>query len=541
MGDLSAQRVKRCDQQISVNAVWLSAMLALAALVLFVIRLPGSMQFDSFAFFDTGANLTIQNLLNRGYRPTVDFAYLYGLLPLAFGHFWFSALGFTPLACIVAVPVADILIVWGMVRFATALRLNIAGVLLFIAATPYTIPSSYLNLSNLLEAVFLCHALAEQARGNRRAALALVTGCAFVKPSMAYVYGFVLLVLMIAGAFRHRTHLLRRIGSDIYPAVLTGVTMSVLLATMFGVSPLLNSLFPTAGIKIYKAEHFGFFHEGGRGFWAPPDVHWTYYVSSLAGPWIAGSLFLIVAGLFAVVRLLTTREDDERATLIWEMVLVCGALHLAFILLFFGNQWSEVYYFYVLVFGLAAIARLGTGSQLVVAALAVAIPAVVVNKWIIHRLTPAATPVMAGAEAPGSAGAPAAPSSGFTYQLWFTSSPNWETGGLWSSSSERAEWSNVLSLIRGKRAALIVWYGCADVLFPDFMPPVTALLAPGVDNPSDLQRKIAQLDTATIVVMPRWQSSLLDTSPAIGTVVRRNFVKLREGNQFVIYRRRGGS
>lgn len=223
------------------------------------------------------------------------------------------------------------------------------------------------------------------------------------------------------------------------------------------------------------------------------------------------------------------------------MVFTCGALHLAFISLFFGNQWSEVYYFYVLVFGLAAIAQLATGSQLVVAALAVAIPAVMVNKWIIEPLTPTATPIMDGAEAPASTAAPAAPSSGFTYQLWFTSSPSWETGGLWSSSSERAEWSNVLLLIRGHRAALLVWYGCADLLFPEFMPPVTALLVPGVDNPSDLHRKIAQLDTATMVVMPRWQSSLLDTSPTIGTAVHRDFVKLQEGDKFVIYRRRGGS
>lgn len=286
----------RRAEQLSVNSAWLSAVLALAALLLFVIRLPGSMQFDTFAFFDTGANLSIQSLLSRGYRPTVDFTYIYGLLCLAFGRVWFSALGFTPLACIAAVPVADILIIRGMVRFATALRLNVAGVLLLIVATPYTIPSSYLNLCNLLEAVFLCNALAEQACGNRRTALALVTGCAFVKPSMAYVYGFVLVVLIIARAFQRRTDLLRRIGSDIYPAVLTGAAMSVLLAAMFGVSPLLNSLFPTGAMKIYAAQNFGFFHEGGRGFWSPPGVHWTYYISSPAGPWIAGSLVLIAAG-----------------------------------------------------------------------------------------------------------------------------------------------------------------------------------------------------------------------------------------------------
>ena len=43
---------------------------------------PVSLDFAHFAFCDSGANLSLQYLIAHGYRPTIDFAYHYGLLPI---------------------------------------------------------------------------------------------------------------------------------------------------------------------------------------------------------------------------------------------------------------------------------------------------------------------------------------------------------------------------------------------------------------------------------------------------------------------------
>ena len=51
---------------------------------------PTVSTFENFLFADWGANLTAQALIDQGDRPTVEFFYPYGLLPLLFGRFWFG-------------------------------------------------------------------------------------------------------------------------------------------------------------------------------------------------------------------------------------------------------------------------------------------------------------------------------------------------------------------------------------------------------------------------------------------------------------------
>jgi hypothetical protein len=57
-------------------------------------------------------------------------------------------------------PLIDILIVWGFVRFAANLKVNLAGVLIILLTASLTIPSSFLNLTHGVEPIFLLHALA---------------------------------------------------------------------------------------------------------------------------------------------------------------------------------------------------------------------------------------------------------------------------------------------------------------------------------------------------------------------------------------------
>src|SRR4051794_8582622 len=55
--------------------------------------------FFRYAFGDSGTSLTIADLVRRGYRPTIDFGYIYGLLPLLINRIGFTAAGATPGAC----------------------------------------------------------------------------------------------------------------------------------------------------------------------------------------------------------------------------------------------------------------------------------------------------------------------------------------------------------------------------------------------------------------------------------------------------------
>ena len=150
--------------------------------------------FFRFAFSDSGTSLTIDDLVRRGFRPTIDFGYIYGLLPLLINRVWFAVLGASPGACRWAILVCNIVMAWGLARFAAAQRVGWVGVALLALAMPDLLRSSYDVLVQALEPALLVHALAEQARGRRDRALALVTAAAFVKPSMSYLFGLYLLV-----------------------------------------------------------------------------------------------------------------------------------------------------------------------------------------------------------------------------------------------------------------------------------------------------------------------------------------------------------
>ncbi|HEY2157589.1 MAG TPA: hypothetical protein VGH33_18315, partial [Isosphaeraceae bacterium] len=245
------------------------------------------------AFGDAGANLTIEYLTQHGDRPGIDNGYIYGLLCLGFGHVWCGLVGLTPYASFAAWALGNVLMGWGMARFAYHARVGPVGLALMLVEI---VPGKDQTFVYILEPVFLIHALAEQARGRREVALALVTACAFVKPSLASVYGLVLLVTIFARRIEAgRGDFLRRLR-DLLPATAVGVLLLVVLGTHYGVPTLVRSLVPVHAAAIYRANRFGFFFGTGRGFWYFPGVMRNYYLGTPAGFWLAGSVVLVVGG-----------------------------------------------------------------------------------------------------------------------------------------------------------------------------------------------------------------------------------------------------
>jgi hypothetical protein len=283
--------------RLAISTGLFFAILTIEACGLFALRLPGTLEFN-LAFGDTGANLTVQYLINHGYRPGVDLEYPHGLLPLWLGRLWFGIFGLSPFAYVALVPIFDLLIVLGFVRLAANLRLNLAGILIILLTAAQTITTSFPNLSHGMERIFLLQALADQAGGNRRRALAIAAATFFVKPSMAYFLGLLLIVFILIEWLRNRGRQMRELVLAMYPAAIVTGAIGATLFTYFGMAPVIRSLIPTQDSAIYRALDYGFFGPESRAFLAPRGAPWTYYCASIAGPWIAYTIALVVVASF---------------------------------------------------------------------------------------------------------------------------------------------------------------------------------------------------------------------------------------------------
>lgn len=271
-------------------STWLTIVLIIEVLAVAVFQSPLT-RFDRFAIFDSGGELAIQNLISRGYRPSVDFGYLYGLLPLLVGRIWYGLAGLSAQTFRVEVMACTIFTAWGMARFASYSRIGLVGFAFIVLAIPDLLLVTYIGLVQTLEQALLVNALAEQARGRRGTALALLTACCFVKPSLAVVQG---LAVVIAIAVN-----LRRAERSVYiytlaPAVLTAVISSSLLAATFGCVPLCRTILPRTGMAVYQLAGFGFFRGIGRNFWALPHASLRDYFRYELGFWMLGTAFLML-------------------------------------------------------------------------------------------------------------------------------------------------------------------------------------------------------------------------------------------------------
>ena len=249
-------------------STWLTIVLIIEVLAVAAFQFP-LVRFDRFAIFDSGGELAIQNLISRGYRPAVDFGYLYGLLPLLVGRIWYGLAGLSPETFRIEVIACMIFTAWGMARFARDNHVGLVGFVLMLLAIPDLLLVTYIGLVQSLEQALLVNALAEQARGRRGTALALLTVCCFVKPSLAVLQGF---AVVIAIAVNMRSTERPAYISTLAPAVLTALISASLLAATFGYVPLCRTILPHTGMAVYQLAGFGFFRGIGRNFWRCPTL-----------------------------------------------------------------------------------------------------------------------------------------------------------------------------------------------------------------------------------------------------------------------------
>jgi len=472
------------------------------------LQIPESMNFDRFAFCDHGANLTLQYLVSNGYRPTVNFGYNYGLLPLLAGHLWFTLVGQTASGYLWAMIACNILAAWGIATIIAEFKVGFVGIVLIMFTLGYAVQPSYPNLAQALEAVLLIFALTRQARGASAGALAFSSAAIFAKPAMGYLYSLLLVLLIASRLWRQRAGV--RVWIEMFaPAALVCVVLAALLSTAYGIRPLVNTIFPFEGAANYRAAHFGFFREAGREFWATAGVPWWVHLFDVSGFWMVSTLILVCIAAADWLRLCQAYEPSVEGRRKTEVILTCAILNVLFIFFFFGNRGSWIYYSFLIVIG----TTLAVDSTRFRRILGLLVCAVAVCSWtdlliaIRYRAT--------------------------------TTQPSALTKGLWATPEERSEWSSVLALAARNTTRILDLKGDAELMFPLFGRPVTLYLDPGLIRSDEIRQTISQLDDARLIVVPinMPNCSGIPQTPEIASVMK-SFDPLWKGKFFEIFERR---
>jgi hypothetical protein len=455
-----------------VRAGWLTALFVTLVFAVSAFQAP-LQRFDQVAFLDSGGELAVQDLIRRGFRPTIDFGYQYGLVPLFVDRLWFGIAGIEPWALRIELMACAVLSAWGMARFAANRRLGPAGIALIMLAIPDLISVTYMTIIQALEPALLINALAEQARGRRALALALVTACCFVKPSLAYFQGLAVLIAIVAATRRaNSTAWARALG----PAAVTAVLLGVLLGACFGFLPLMRTIFPRTGLAVYKLNNYGFFNGNGRDWLYIKGGGLRDYFRYEVGFWILGTIVLSWGGIAALVRRARGVSRDDLA-INDEVIATCGAVHIAYVLFVFGHRGTWVYSLPMLILGLAALGNRGLWHKAIVWGLAL---------MLLNNDRSKAVEIG---------------------RRWKTDARSAVTFGLWASPRERAEWTQALELSRGRPTALLAMCDGGALFTPGIPPPVGAYFVPGNPVPIEVHRKVQQLEAAEVIISaypPDW-------------------------------------
>lgn len=458
-----------------------------------------------YLYNDAGASLVAPGLLARGLRPTLDFGYLYGLLPLELTNLRLPGRANPwPLPILTWLSLLGLAV--GLARFVPAAEVGPIGVVFILLAIPDLLQTFEISTVQTLEPVLLVHALAFQVRGHRGAALALTTADLFVKPAMAYVQGFLLVVsATVANP--------RGFWRALWPSAIVGGLLASWLGWRFGFVPLSNTLWPGAGMEVYRQNHYGFFFGEGRAFWLIPGGTPRDYLRYEVGAWLAGSALLAAGGAGSLSRLIR-RESHAR---IDEIVLTCALMHFSFVFFFYGQRLSWKYYYVVLVCGLAAMSGKARPRW---------------RRWGVGLV---ALLTLIGSKAKFEE----------TARLWRVVGPADQSAGNLgprASPIELAEWAKVKEFAaeRGPAAFLARTEGGAALEPRLFLAPETLFLVPGHPTPPEIHRKAQQIARAmTLVrVRPKGDSSRggFERWPEIANALK-HFQTIWEGEFYEVARR----
>ena len=487
---------------------WFWAILAAEVIALVLFQIPTRFGFNATAFGDYGLNLLAEYLIQHGYRPGVDFGYPYGSLSLLLGKLAFTIFGLRPLTFVTTVTICDVVFAMGLARFAYVLRLRASALALIAISVPFCILFD-ITFGHVLERVFLAWALAAHADRRRSQALALITCATLAKPSMGFVYGFLLLIFIVATLWRESRLTIYYFVREVQPAALTAVILLSAVIAAFGVPATIRLSIPLTGAEAYRVANNGFFTGAGRAFWYFPGVHPGYYFGTGVAFWFVATACLIAGGCSSAFPVLASFKNREESNPAREMTLFCALLHVSFVTLFFGNNASWTSYPYLLSLGVGAMTLWSQFSENVV--------------WLLILLGIAGQKGMIEANV----------------RAWFNTAPSAATAGLWASNDERQEWIRVLDIAKVNSSVLLTYDGCAQVIVAALTKPVAATMIRGQTTASELGRKMEQLSAVQIAIVPEVvnSSGFLNAWPEFNGKLSKWGVIVYKGSFFTVYRR----
>ena len=157
--------------------------------------------FDAFAFSDIGSNFTIQHLLSQGQTRT---RFRLPVRPAArtSRKIWFSLFGMTPIAYEASIVTFGLVVVLALAQMAASLQFRTFGLALLFIGLGFAIQVRLSKpYAHIMESALLAPALYFTIAWRSSDALAFTCAALFCKPSMSYVYGLVLVVLIVMDLF----------------------------------------------------------------------------------------------------------------------------------------------------------------------------------------------------------------------------------------------------------------------------------------------------------------------------------------------------
>jgi hypothetical protein len=432
----------------------------------YIFHWPNLFQFEHFPFGDPGSNLYLHKMISSGLTPTIDFSYSYGLLGALFGDVWFGLFGLHPYAFAGVGLLYCLCMSHGFALFCRELRLGWLPAMALAVLMPFSVTPSQATITYCLEAVAILYGLAFQSQGRLAEALGMATIGALVKPSLSYVFGAILVALILWNLNQDgKARIPAEWWSQFQFAVGAASLGIAALVLRYGWQPLLSTLFPVTGRADYRARHHGFFTGVGRDFWIPAGARAGYYLGTVAGFWVLATLTLLAGSIWLLASGPRTRRE------IFQTGLTATALHLTFVTVFFAHPWSWSYYSYVIAIGLTALVTMSRKSRFAIASLC-AVAAI--GYYTETRETAI---------------------------QWRRSQPASAQMGLWMTASQREDWSHALELARNHRVLALSVAGWPSLLEPAIQTPSRWFTQPALINPRERQSTAEAIRQANVILI----------------------------------------
>jgi hypothetical protein len=309
---------------------------------------PSVFNIENFGFLDVGSSLTVDVFLGRHLRPAIDFGYIYGLLPVLVQHVLATLFGRGPWI-IIGLGIAYLFasaFVWALIW--NRLGASIAFLTAVIFLSPYLImhcppPAHGFNQLSLM--LVLLSLL--QGRLVRALVFSVIGWLSM--PSLPLV-AIVLISFWIAVIWWKQPHRrIRGLMKQFLPATAVYVVLLVVLAAIFGFESVRQTLLPFNGAAHYRANGYGILGQG-LTYLYPPGVRVTYYLGTEVGWWLLSTVILAALAVWSVFVACTKKDLSFRVV----FIVSCFVLHVAFILLAFGNGFQKLYYYPILIAGVLA-------------------------------------------------------------------------------------------------------------------------------------------------------------------------------------------